>query len=92
MRELYNRVRSFLKGRKGDYCETFRGDGAQLRVLQDLAKFCRAKESTYHKDERITKMLDGRREVWLRIEQHLQLSPDDLVRIYHPNLRSIDDE
>jgi len=27
--------------------------------------------------------LDGRREVWLRIQQHLQLSEDALWKLYH---------
>jgi hypothetical protein len=29
-------------------------------------------------------MLEGRREVWLRIQKHLNLSPDELVKIFNP--------
>lgn len=48
------------------------------KVLADLAAFCRAAESTYAPDARLHAVLEGRREVWLRIQNHLQLSPDDL--------------
>jgi hypothetical protein len=51
-------------------------------VLADLAKFCRANESTFHTDHAVSDRLDGRREVWLRISQHLHLSTDDLMRLY----------
>jgi len=37
------------------------------RVLADLARFCRANESTFHADPRTHALLEGRREVWLRI-------------------------
>jgi hypothetical protein len=48
-------------------------------VLADLAKFCRANRSTFHPDPHVAARLDGRREVWLRITQHLNLSTDDLI-------------
>lgn len=51
-------------------------------VLEDLAKFCRADESTFHPDSRIHATLEGRREVWLRIQNFLKLTPDELVN-YH---------
>jgi len=81
--DMYNKVRAYLKGRSGDYKEVFRGVHGE-RVLQDLAKFCRANESTFHPDPRVDATLDGRREVWLRIYHHLNLDPDDLVKIYNP--------
>lgn len=52
------------------------------KVLEDLAKFCRAKESTFHEDPRIHAVLEGRREVYLRIMQHLELSTDELLALY----------
>ena len=51
-------------------------------VLRDLAKFCRAHESTFHKDERIHAALEGRREVWLIIEQYLKLNVDELFELH----------
>jgi hypothetical protein len=47
-------------------------------VLQDLAKFCRANKSAFHQDPRLHAVLEGRREVWLRIANHLKLSQEEL--------------
>jgi len=51
-------------------------------VLADLASFCRANETTFHLDQRVTDMLNGRREVYLRIKDHLDLSFDQLWEKY----------
>lgn len=51
-------------------------------VLMDLAKFCRAHESTYHPDPRIHAQLEGRREVWLRIQGYLQLDLEELYQLH----------
>lgn len=51
-------------------------------VLEDLAKFCRANETTYHPDPRTHALLEGRREVFQRIQNFLKLTPDELVN-YH---------
>jgi hypothetical protein len=53
-------------------------------VLADLARFCRADESTFNADPRVEGVLQGRREVWLRIAKHLNLTPDELVRYFNP--------
>ncbi len=50
-------------------------------VLRDLSEFCRARKSTFHEDPRMHAVLEGRREVWLRIEEHLNLSPTDLYKL-----------
>lgn len=56
---------------------------AHLMVLEDMALFCRANESCVVPGDRDkTLMLEGRREVWLRWQQHLQLSPDQLFALY----------
>jgi hypothetical protein len=47
-------------------------------VLKDLAKFCRAHETTFHTDPHIAALMEGRREVWLRIQQYLQLTDKQL--------------
>ncbi len=51
-------------------------------VLKDLAKFCRAHTTTYHPDPRIHAVLEGRREVWLKIQEHLQLSMEEIYRLH----------
>lgn len=51
-------------------------------VLKDLAKFCRANKPTFHPDPRMHAELEGRREVWLRIANHLNLTPDEAWALY----------
>lgn len=50
-------------------------------VLADLAKFCRATESTFDPDPRLHALLEGRREVFLRIANHINLSSGDLLEL-----------
>ena len=72
-------AKQFLEERRLAYLRTFAPDDADNQaVLQDLALFCRANESTFHPDPRIAAQLDGRREVYLRLLQHLTLSEEQL--------------
>ena len=84
---MYNRAvelaRNYITQRKAAYCRVFNIQGVDAKVvLQDLANFCRANESTYTQDPRLSDRLDGRREVWLRIQQHLQLTDEQLWSLY----------
>ena len=74
---LADRARQFLARRQFAYKKTFGGPPGQ-EVLRDLAKFCRAQTSTFHADPRAHAMLEGRREVWLRIMDHLHLTDTQL--------------
>lgn len=71
----------FLAARRTAYVQTFRGPVAET-VLKDLAKFCRANESTFDDNERVQAKLDGRREVWLRIQDHLRRTDEELWELY----------
>jgi hypothetical protein len=52
-------------------------------VLDDLATFCRANETCVIPGDRDrTYVLEGRREVYLRIRDHLELSPEQLLERY----------
>jgi hypothetical protein len=75
------RVRNFLGQRKRAYQLAFSSPAGQA-VLVDLANFCRANETCFHEDARLHAALEGRREVWLRIQQHLGLSEEDLLKLY----------
>ena len=75
------RARQFVFARQTAYRVTFRGPRADI-VLKDLAKFCRANDSTFHPDARVSDVMIGRREVWLRIQQNLNLSSDDLWKMF----------
>lgn len=76
------RVIEALRGRKRQYQLTFSQPWGQV-VLQDLMIFCRANESCgIPGDHDRTWLLEGRREVWLRIQNHMKLTPDQLAAIY----------
>lgn len=81
MKDLIDALKRVLGERQYAYRTTFKGPLAQV-VLEDLARFCRAHKSTFHENERTQSMLDGRREVWLRIAHHLQLPHDQLWKLY----------
>ena len=85
--EKFGKTLDFLRGRSQSYKLTF-GNPAGDRVLVDLAKFCRANDTTFHADPRVAAHLDGRREVWLRIQNHLRLNPEQLLSIYAQGLGS----
>jgi hypothetical protein len=81
--ELIAKMKSFLGFRKQAYQQTFNPEAKfSGAVLDDLAKFCRAHESTFHPDARIQAALEGRREVWLRIQNHLELDDETLWKLY----------
>jgi hypothetical protein len=79
--EFLDKLRQLLMRRRYAYQLTFRAPIAK-EVLKDLARFCRAHESTFHEDARAHAMAEGRREVWLRIQNHMQLPPDELWELY----------
>lgn len=85
---MREQARAFLRRRQLAYQRLFLNHGADTNaVLADLAKFCRAHDSTFHLNPAASNRLDGRREVWLRLEHHLQLSDDQLWSIYgNPSL------
>jgi hypothetical protein len=69
----------FLRGRRRQYQLTFKQTVWGQNVLADLAKFCRANETcVVPGDQRLTDVLEGRREVWLRIQNHIHLTDDQL--------------
>lgn len=78
---LIEKLRLRLGERRYAYQQTFKGPLAEV-VLKDLARFCRAHKSTFHADPRAHALAEGRREVWLRIAEHLRLSPDELWALY----------
>lgn len=81
MTEWLSRARDFLQSRRIAYAQTFNGPPGQ-EVLADLARFCRANETTFHPDPRVQAQLEGRREVWLRVQHHLKLTDEELWALY----------
>lgn len=85
------RALMFLGSRKTAYQLVFGTGGtdnvvpntAKQFVLDDLKRFCRANRSVYENDEKMTYILIGRHEVFLRIAQHLNMHPEQLYAIYN---------
>lgn len=78
---VIRRTYEFLRGRKKAYALTF-NNPASMEVLVDLAKFCRAGQTTFDPDPRVHAALEGRREVFLRIQDHLNLTTEQLYALY----------
>ena len=78
--ELRDKLRLLILSRQKSYKQTFAGPVAE-DVLRDLALFCRANVSTFDADARLHAVAEGRREVFLRIQNHLNLSPAELWRL-----------
>lgn len=86
-------IRRIVFRRRGAYRALFRPGGQDLSVaavivLTDLKKFCRADHSTTvvspvtrSVDPYASALAEGRREVWLRISQHLEISDADLYNL-----------
>ncbi len=72
----------FFGERKVAYVRAF-SEGHGSAVLADLATFCRADETCVVPGDRDrTYILEGRREVWLRIQDHLRRTPAELASLY----------
>lgn len=83
-----SKTESFLAERRSAYVRTFLNPEGD-KVLTDLAVFCRFGESTASIDPRTgqydplkSAFLEGRREVILRILQHLNLSQEQLMVLF----------
>lgn len=73
---------AFLLERKRSYQSAFSTAPQQIALI-DLASFCRANETCVVPGDRDrTLVLEGRREVWLRIQQHLNLTPEQLFMLF----------
>src|ERR1017187_600034 len=85
--EQAGRLFDFFKRRKVNY-QLACNQPATQEMLIDLAQFCRANETCLvldsggRVDDAFTKILEGRREVWLRIQQHLNLNTTQLYFLY----------
>jgi hypothetical protein len=79
--ETFLKAFAFIKQRKTAYQLAFTSPAGN-EVLMDLVRFCRANRSCFDGDPRIHAVLEGRREVFLRIQEHLHLTPEQLQALY----------
>jgi hypothetical protein len=80
--DRWQRALDFMKWRKQSYQVNLQMADGRL-WLDDLARFCRANETCVVPGDRDRSLvLEGRREVWLRIQNHLNLTPEQLMVLY----------
>lgn len=82
--EAFYKLLDHFRFKKRDYLATFK-TGPGQRVLIDLASYCRANVSCFHADPRIHARLEGRRDVWNKIQEHLHLTPEQMMQLYQQN-------
>lgn len=71
----------FFQRRQSAYKKTFDNPEGR-KVLADLRRFCRATQPTADvNNTNATFLLEGRREVWVRIQAHLQLTDEDVYNL-----------
>ena len=80
-----------LRNTKRAYQLAF-GTSAGKAVLDDLSVFCFATRSTFDADPRVHAAWEGRREVFLRIAQMLNVPSTDLYQTYFGRLYQGEDE
>jgi len=72
-------ARELLAYNQQAYKQVFNDENVFVKtVLEDLSDFCRAYQTTFHADQRLHAVLEGRREVWLRIMERLTLNTYEL--------------
>lgn len=82
MNEGLGRLLDALRFKKRDYQLTYNSVHGQ-NVMRDLAKFCRANETCAVPGDRDkTMMLEGRREVFLHINEYLHYTSQQLAVLY----------
>lgn len=86
-RETRDKAKWILLNRQKMYQVVFNEESIfAKRVLKDLARFCKANETTFHEDPRIHAVLEGRREVFLRILNHINLTSEQFLKKFGKDL------
>lgn len=77
------KIEDELRHRQVAYSNVFHKDSVfAMEVLKDLRKFCHADRSSFHPDPRLHAVIEGRREVWLRIQHQLEKTLEEILEIY----------
>lgn len=78
---MSEKILAFFQRRRARYQQTFGTPWGKM-VLSDLADFCCANRTTATSADPIQIALrEGRRQVWLRIERALNLTPEEMLAI-----------
>lgn len=79
--EWRDRVLSFFQRRRTNFRLGF-GSPAGRQILADLGPFCCANSTTAKSNDPIQMAIrEGRRQVWLRIERAMSLTPEEQLAI-----------
>jgi hypothetical protein len=85
--ERVQQLQDYFSRLRTSYIRVFPTQNPDVQtVLADLARFCRANEPAFHEDPRKHALLEGRREVFLRISKHLNLTDEQLWAIHKLNI------
>lgn len=80
-----NLLRNAIMLRSRSYKRVFMPAGVLDRdaeiVLADLRELCFGNSTTFHADPNVAARRQGRREVWLRITQHLNLDEERVQKL-----------
>lgn len=68
----------FLKGLQSAYIERLGGDGNAAAIISDLRKFCNATKSNFSTEPLEMARMEGRREVFMRIANFLNVDFSDI--------------
>ena len=83
IKDTVSAIKNLFKSRAFAYRMVFDEKNQYTKtVLKDLARFCRAHESTFQADERKHAVLEGRGEVWLRLQEHLNLEAEEFMALH----------
>lgn len=78
-----SKLKDLFLGRAVAYNKVFNKESPFTAVvLMDLAKFCRIHDTTFHTDPRVHAMMEGRREVALRIFEYLELDIGEIYQLH----------
>lgn len=78
MREIFARL---MRRRRLAYRRTFSGQDGQA-VLADLRNFCCVTRPSFQPgDTHATALREGRREVWLRLQMHLNMTEKQIWQL-----------
>jgi len=81
--ERVERAKEFLLSRKRAYQRVFNAETTEgFTVMQDLAWAAHAHRSTFDPDPIKAAYLQGKRDLWLRIQHHLSLDETQLLALY----------
>lgn len=83
IKDTVEKIKNLIRTRSFAYHQVFSPEHKYVAtVLKDLSKFCRAHETTFHQDPRVHAVMEGRREVWLRIQEYLKLHVDEIYELH----------